>query len=727
MFLWIVACRPPELSDPSSTVPPFDTGSGGVVSTVPLGPSIGGGTLTFRVRSERATRLEVWRYTTPVDAAPVEVLALTRNGDPNGDLWEGSTPWSGDGDPLYYGLRAWGPNWTWDESWTPGSSAGWVTDVDGAGNRFDPNKLLLDPYGRESSHDPGQDWGRFTTGERRDEDSGPSAPKSVIVQVEPLARPPRRPPQDQVVYEVHLRGFTMLDPDVSEALRGTYAGAAMRAAELADLGVTAIELLPVHETNNDQNELTADASGDNYWGYSTYGFFAPDRRYAADQGPGGPTAEFRSMVEAFHAEGVEVILDVVYNHTAEGGTWGNAETAPLLSFRGLDNAAYYELADGGRGYRGDNGVGPNWNATHPIARDLVIDSLRYWSDTLGVDGFRFDLAPILNNTCATDCFSYGRDDPESILVRAAELDVLLIAEPWGATGEAYQGGNLPAGWAEWNDGYRDAIRADQNALGVVNVTPRQLVDALSGSQGRYGDDGRSPWSSVAYVVSHDGFTLADLYRCDAPDNDQEWPYGPSGGGSNNNLSWSQGGDEVQQRRVARSAIALMAVSAGIPMIVGGDELLRSQACNNNPYNLDSVATWIDWDGLRAENAGFEEFTRRMFAVRAAHPELRPSSWTRPVVYDTDGHVASDGYLDDPTRHAFALGYGDGSLLVLYNGWSDGVTFALPASPSGERWLLVGDTHEWLEAEHNVLDVPGALPDDQYLLGERSVAVLTDGG
>ncbi|MEQ1504436.1 MAG: alpha-amylase family glycosyl hydrolase [Myxococcota bacterium] len=739
-FPLAVACREPSTSDPADGVDPTTpvgpwTTPPGTTPPGTTGPTVGSDTVAFRVRSRNATRIEVWVYPAPTDAAAATIVPLTRSGD---DLWSADV----DRDALggvYYGLRAWGPNWGWDPAWVPGSEAGFVADVDGAGNRFDPNKLLLDPGGREVSHDPGPDLGPYTTGDRRAEDTGPFAPKSVLVEpADPPSPGVARPPEDAVVYEVHVRGLTMLDPDVPEDLRGTYAGAALRAPALAALGVTAIELLPVHETINDQNDLTDDASGDNYWGYSTLGFFAPDRRYAADQGPGGPTAEFRAMVEAYHAVGVDVYLDVVYNHTAEGGTWGNADVAPLLSFRGVDNAAYYELS-GVTGYRNDNGVGPNWNAVDPIGRDTVLDSLRYFATELGVDGFRFDLAPILGNGCATDCFSWEPDDPAGILARAAdELDVVLIAEPWGTNGETYRAGQFPVGWSEWNDGYRDAIRADQNLLNVRDTTLRSVVDGLSGSPGRY-DDGRPPSASVPYLVSHDGFTLADLYGCDASDNDQPWPYGPSGGGSNNNLSWDYNGDPVAQRRAARTGIGLLSVSAGIPMITGGDEVLRSQRCNNNPYNLDSVATWIDWAALDAENAAIREYTRKVLAFRGAHPALRPADWRDDtpgamVLYEPGGAVASNGYLDDPTRHALAVwldgapaGDDANAILVLYNGWSDGVTFTLPGAPSGDRWRLASDSHEWLEGEDNALEVgqETPLPEDRYLLGARSIAVLVD--
>jgi isoamylase len=541
--------------------------------------------------------------------------------------------------------------------------------------------------------------------------------------------------RDTVVYEVHVRGLTMNDPDVPEALRGTYAGAALKAPYLADLGVTAIELLPLHETTNDQNDLDpTSAAGDNYWGYSSLSYFAPDRRYASDRSPGGPTRELKAMVEAFHAEGIEVWVDVVYNHTAEGGTWGEPDTAPLLSWRGLDNAAFYQL-DGPTGYRGDSGVGPNVNVADPLARDLVLDSLRYWTDELGVDGYRFDLAAILGNACLASCFEFDAQDPDNVLNRAArEVDAHLVAEPWAIT--TWQGGRFPAGWAEWNDGFRDTVRADQNALGSVSVTPGQLANALSGSWDRFGDDGRKPWHSVNFVAAHDGFTHADLYACNDKDNDLGWPYGPSDGGSDYNLGWDQGGDPVAQRRAARTGMALLVLSAGVPMFNGGDEFLRSQRCNNNPYNLDSPGNWLDW-AWTDEGADFHVFTRELLRFRAAHPALRPDEYRPPGAItwlEPDGTEADPAYLDNVDNHALAMrldgpAAGDPALAiyVAVNGWTGGVTFQLPPAPSGGRWRIVADSHEWLEADRNVFE-PGTepeLPDDTYLLGGRSVVVLID--
>lgn len=736
----ILACRP-ESVEQVSTVPTWDT-TPPVTSpgtTAPAGPGVEGDQLVFRVPARHATRVEAWLYAEPQGADAVLRVVL----EPVGDRFVGSVPLSelqqAGIDTVWYGLRAWGPNWVHDPDWSPGSELGFRSDVDSQGNRYNPNKLLIDPWARELSHDPGTDWGPFASGDRRAEDSGPVAPKGLAL-LEPIAPPSPGPGtalRDTVVYEVHLRGLTMNDPDVPEALRGTYAGAALKAPYLADLGVTAVELLPIQETSNDQNDLDPDsAHGDNYWGYSTLAYHAPDRRYAADQSPGGPTRELRDMVEAFHAHGLEVWIDVVYNHTAEGGTWDGGDTAALLSWRGLDNSAYYEL-DGPSGYRNDNGVGPNLNVADPHARELVLDSLRWWSDGLGIDGFRFDLASILGNGCEQGCFSWEPDDPEGLLRRIdAEIDAKAIAEPWAVTPGTYQGGAFPGGWAEWNDGFRDLIRSDQNRLGIDDVTTGWLANAWSGSWDRFGDDGREPWHSINFVTAHDGMTLADLYSCNEKDNDQAWPHGPSDGGTDHDRAWDQGGDPAAQRHAARTGMALLLLSAGVPMFTGGDEFLRTQRCNNNSYNLDSSGNWLDWTAAEQQQ-GFTSFTRTLLVQRATHPALRPDTW-RPDDqvrwYAPDGAEASGGYLDDPNNHAIALRL-DGpaaqdparALFIAYNGWTDGVTFALPPAPSGQPWRILADTAPWLEGDHNAF-LPGdepPLPDDTYLVNGRSVVVLID--
>jgi glycogen operon protein len=655
---------------------------------------------------------------------------------------------AGLGDIIYYGYRAWGPNWTHDPAWTPGSEAGFVVDVDVAGNRMNPNKLVFDPYARELSHDPTnavhRDARVYRTGaEWRAVDSAPFAPKGVVLADAPPAPGPRPswPLRDDIIYEVHLRGLTAADATAG-ACAGTYAAAAAIAPRLAALGVTAVELLPVMETWNDANDVDpSSASGDNYWGYSTLSFFAPDRRYACDRSPGGPTREFVAMTHAFHEAGLKVFVDVVYNHTTEGGG------GSLYSWRGLDNAGYYQLDDAGTGFGNHTGIGGNTAAQSPVFRDLVVDSLRYYAEVLGVDGFRFDLAPILGNGCERSCFRFEPDDPAGILRRAADelpargegggAGVDLIAEAWGVGAGTYQVGRFPHGWAEWNGQFRDTIRQDQNQLGVTAVTLGWLADRLAGSPELFADDGRPPAASVNYLVSHDGFTLRDLYACNAKQNAQAWPYGPSSGGDDDNKSWDQGGDPARQRQAARTGMALLMVAAGVPMMTGGDEFLRTQGCNNNPYNLDSPAMWLDWTQLEAQR-GFHTFVTRLIAFRRAHPALRPAAWRgAPALtwHGADGQPLSGAAMDDPSRNVIVMRI-DGAatpgepargLFVAYNGGTASSRVTLSRFAPGTRFHRVADTASWMEGADNIA-APGsevALGGQIYDVHPRSVVLLIE--
>jgi len=700
------------------------------------------GDLVVRVASTRATRLEVWLYDTALGAPErLHVRLVPEASDPSvfaARVTAADLAGAGLGPPatIYYGLRAWGPNWPYDPSWTPGSGAGFVADVDADGDRMNPNKLLVDPYARELSHDPENpdnlDGNPYRTGPGwRDVDSAPVAPKGVVLPDAPapadVGPRPIRPLRDDVVYEVHLRGLTAGDP-AAGACRGTYAAAAARADELAELGVTAIELLPVQETNNDANDVdpTSDA-GDNYWGYATLAFFAPDRRYACDRTPGGPTRELQAMVRAFHARDIKVLVDVVYNHTAEGGG------GSLLSWRGLDDGAYYELSDDGYGFADQTGIGASTNATSGLFRGLVLDSLAYWHQTLGVDGFRFDEAPVLANGCDRGCYRWVGGDPGGLLRRIADDlparpagggdGVDLIAEPWGVGAGTYQLGSFPPGWSEWNGAFRDTMRADQNQLDVAPVTLGWLADRVAGSQELFHDDGRAPSAPVNYLVSHDGFTLHDLYACNGKHNDQPWPYGPSSGGADDNKSWDHGGDPVRQRQAARTGMALLALSVGVPMIEGGDEVLRGQGCNNNPYDLDSPAMWLpDPATVPPEAAAFRAFAARLLSYRRDHAALRPAAWPDGNTlgfYGAGGARIGGAIMDDPAQQFLAwrfAGAGDGvrSLYVMYDGGLDAVQATLPAPAGGASWVRILDTDAAFEAGGNFVEhVMGGLTYDVH--------------
>jgi glycogen operon protein len=704
-----------------------------------------GTTLTFRVRSAAATRIVADLFDTPTGAGEKTRLVLTRDasGTFSASVAVTAVRAAGIAGTVYYGYRAWGPNWAYDPAWAPGSAAGFRADVDSAGNRFNPNKLLLDPYAREVSHDPLRpgmtDLAVYASGAaNRTRDTGPVAPKGIVL---PATAPaagvkPARALKDDIVYEVNLRGLTMNDPSVSAADRGTYRGAAAKAGYLSSLGVTAVEFLPVQEFQNDTNDVDATGTtGDNYWGYMPLNWFAPDRRYAADRSPGGPTREFQQMVKAFHDAGIKVLLDVVYNHTGEDGvrTVGGEQVYNVLSYRGLDNPTYYSLSADRQTNVDNTGVGGNYNTYNPVAQDLIVDSLAYWKDTLGVDGFRHDLAPVLGNTCQHGCFRYSRDDPGTALNRLVRemparpatggAGVDWIAEPWALGDGTYQVGNFPAGWSEWNGQYRDTVRRDQNELGSAAVTPGTLATRFAGSSDLYGDDGRRPFNSVNFLVAHDGFTLHDLYACNTKNNGQPWPYGPSDGGSDQNDSWDQGGIAADQRRAARTGYGLLMLSAGTPMLTGGDETLRDLRCNNNPYNLDSSANWLGWSPT-AEQATFRTFAARLAAFRRAHPALRPVDFysggdgngngLAQLAWFTPAGVAPDAaYWSDPGNHALAWRI-DGTefadpapaVYVAYNGWSGDVDFVLPPPGAGRQWYRVTDTSTWAEGPDQVAS-PGA--------------------
>jgi glycogen operon protein len=710
--------------------------------------------ITFRVYSSRATRIEVWIYKTAVGAQPVVKYVMVKDA---ASVWSKTALVStlqnsyGLTGTVYYGYRAWGPNWPYSSSWTKGTGVGFITDVDNSGNRFNPNKLLLDPYAVEISQDPNTatcaDGTIYASGAtHRNKDSGPCAPKGLVLvdSATPIGVKPTRAFKDDVVYEVHVRGLTKQDTSIAAGLRGTYAGAALKAPALAALGVTAVEFLPIQETQNDTNDVDPNSDlGDNYWGYMTLNYFAPDRRYSADKTAGGPTKEWKAMVKAFHDNGIKVYIDVVYNHTGEGGAWGGTDGLTvynIASFRGLDNPTYYSLTNDLK-YSWDNtGVGGNYNTKNPIAQNLIVDSLAYWRDKLGVDGFRFDLASVLGNTCQHGCYNFDKMDAGNALNRiVADLPprpanggggLDLIAEPWAIGGNSYQVGGFPTGWIEWNGIYRDSMRKKQNQLGVATVTMGELASRFAGSSDLYGDDGRKPWHSVNLMVAHDGFTMRDLYAYNSKQNNQVWPYGPSDGGEDNNISWDQGGVALQQRKAARTGLAFMLLSAGVPMLTGGDEFLRTQFGNNNVYNLDSSANWLNYT-LDANATNHKTFSSRLIAFRKAHPALRPVNFYSSVDtngnvmeqlrwFKPDGAVADAAYFNSASNHAIAwridgseFGDSASAIYVAYNGWSGNVNFVLPWPGAGKQWYRVMDNATWNEGANTVV-APGS---ESFIGGE----------
>jgi glycogen operon protein len=717
------------------------TASYAAINTHNLGAkyNVAGSTITFRVYSSTATRMELDLF--PAGSGSNAAMTVLLAPDPNATgVWQTTVAVStitgaGITGSVFYGYRAWGPNWPYNASWTPGSSAGFIADVDAAGNRFNPNKLLFDPYALELSQDPKTatwtDGTIYASGALyRQVDSALNAPKGIVLPNGALSTgtKPTRAQKDDIIYEVNVRGLTNNDTGIAAAYRGTYKGAGLKAAYLASLGVTAVEFLPVQETQNDANDNTPGSNaGQNYWGYSTLNYFAPDRRYSSDKTPGGPTREFQTMVQAFHDAGIKVYIDVVYNHTGEGYKWSDGSTYNVLSYRGLDNPTYYELSNDNQNNYDNTGVGGNFNTYNPIAQNLIVDSLAYWYTTMGIDGFRFDLASVLGNTCTKGCFNYVKTDANNALNRIVReippraatggSGVDLIAEPWAIGGNSYQVGNFPTGWSEWNGVYRDTLRRAQNKLGNVAITPSQLATQFAGSASLFQDDGRSPWHSINFMVAHDGLTLNDLYKCNASNNTQAWPWGPSDGGTSNNDSWDQGGATVDQRAAARVGMAFLMLNAGTPMITGGDEFLRTLQCNNNAYNLDSVANWLNYS-WSTNQSNFNSFTKGLIAFRKAHAAFRPGAYgASSFSWYTPAGVAPDSaYWANSNNHALAYvlsGNGDtaSGIYVAYNAWSDAVSFKLPSPGTNKSWYRVTDACAWAEGPNQV-----ATPGNESLVG-----------
>jgi glycogen operon protein len=518
----------------------------------------------------------------------------------------------------------------------------------------------------------------------------------------------------------------------------------MKASYLASLGVTAVEFLPVMETQNDANDVSPDSdASQNYWGYATEDFFAPDRRYAYNKAAGGPTQEFQAMVQAFHNAGIKVYMDVVYNHTGEGALWNSSDptTANVYSWRGLDNATYYELTSDNQYYYDNTGTGANYNTYNPVAQNLIIDSLAYWNQAMGVDGFRFDLAAVLGNNClnqsyesaAPNCpdggFNFDASDPNVAINRilanftvrpaAGGSGVDLYAEPWAASGNgAYQLGNFPYGWSEWNGLFRDSMRQAQNELGNMTLSITQDANDFTGSSNLFQASGRSPWNSTNLIDIHDGLTLNDVYSCNGSNNSQAWPWGPSDGGTTTNYSWDQGvsagtGTASDQRRAARTGLAFTMLSAGTPIMQGGDEFLRTLQCNNNAYNLDSLGNWLNWS-WNTNQQNFDNYASRLIAFRLEHPALRPVTWytsSQVEWWEPSGQQADSSYWNNTSNYAIAYtvngsSFSDSnSMYIAYNGWSASVNFTLPQPPTGTNWYRVTDTCDWNDGP-NTFVTPG---------------------
>lgn len=764
-----------------------DAGFGWATQKYNPGATLSETTTTFAVYSANATKilLEIYSEKSGVDAIYDYWL---EKGDDN--YWRAEL--NGNLTNNLYAFRAWGPNWEFSEDWTRGNSeAGFVSDYDTNGNRFNPNKVLFDPYAKELSHDKSNpeilasvDTGIYGSGAdeeygtiRRNFDTGKFAPKSVIINDSTnYGTKPRIEQKDALIYEAHVRGLTNHSSsanlssilsgfdgfenvaDIPDNKRGTYAGAALMAPYLKALGINTIELLPVHETDNDCNP--DDGSGGNFWGYMTFGYFAPDRRYSSDKTYGGPTREFKEMVKSFHDAGIEVYLDVVYNHSGEGGYWSSEhkEKADLLSMKGLDNSSWYCICEDGAGFWETTGCGNNLRCDTPMVRQFILDSLGYWIDIMGVDGFRFDLAPVLGREQNGNGWSFSQSATtiKDIASLGEDRNVEMIAEAWDCQyPEGYQVGQFPNGWGEWNGRFRDSLR---KYVGAGNATEQGgITNYINGDYNNFYDQGGAH-KSVNFVVAHDGFTLADLCSYEGAGNAQNstltWPFGPSDGGNGDNNSLSFGTEQANKRQAARNYIALQMISRGVPMIVYGDEFSRTQNGNNNPYNIDSVATWNNYNMINTssphqvatgssgnyhnnfgtfandknKNGNFE-FMRYMLNLRANEPALRQSGYN--VTYDFKKEDGSSA-LSDGDRCIWIRIDGssvqDGSdYLVLSNMYTSKIDFTIPSASSGKVWKILVDTDNWAENSFNCFNESTQLPyyEEKYGVNPWSVVILKE--
>jgi len=692
----------------------------------PLGSSWDGEGVNFALYSEHAEKVELCLF----DASGKRETARVQLPEQTDMVWHGYLP-EVRPDQLY-GYRVYG---SYDPS---------------RGHRFNPNKLLIDPYSKQI--DGSLRWGDFHFGykpghrledlsyDRRDDALG--MPKSRVIDSAftwGTDTPPRIPWHQTLIYELHVKGFTMCHPDIPPKLRGTYAGLATAPVieYLTRLGVTSLELMPVHSFVDDRQLV--DRGLRNYWGYNSLGFFAPEPRYMATDS----IDEFKTMVKTLHSAGLEVILDVVYNHTAEGNHLG-----PTLSLKGIDNSTYYRLVpDNPRYYIDYTGTGNTLNMRHPRVLQLIMDSLRYWVLEMHVDGFRFDLAA----TLARELHEVDRLGAFLDIIHQDPVlsQVKLIAEPWDLGEGGYQVGNFPVGWTEWNDRYRDTLRSywkgDQGMVG-------DLAYRITGSSDLYAHSGRRPYASVNFVTAHDGFTLQDLVSFNEKHNEANGE--DNRDGNNNNLSWNCGVEgptdnpDIQALRAKqkRNFMATLLLSQGVPMIRSGDEVGQTQLGNNNAYCQDNPTSWLSWT-LKPEDRDFLTFVERVIALRKRHPVFRRRRffqgrpikgasvkdvlWLNPhgtEITDQEwndsalqclGMVLSGQGLDETDRRGRKIS--DDNFLVLLNAHHDDVPFSLPTYHSNARWMA------WMDTSKDA----GLMPSETYDAGAvyplqgRSMVVLKE--
>ncbi|MCA9516853.1 MAG: glycosyl hydrolase [Myxococcales bacterium] len=734
-----------------------------------LGPRVVDGGTSFTVYSEHATRIEVLLWGDADVEMPDHRVPLTRFGN----VW---SAWvEGVGYGQRYGYVAWGPNWPYDPKFTPGSDIGYVADVDADGNRYNPNKLLLDPYALGVDRD--FDWARSipATGHGRKRATWWAAGKSVVTKSDyqwsanEAAWQARRADPDapgngwheQIAYEVHVRGFTRI-PSSGTPHHGTFLALGEKADYLVDLGVTAVELMPVTEKPVDGG----------YWGYQPLSYFAPELTYCTATTPEGRLDEVKQMVDTLHQQGLEVWIDVVYNHTGEGGLWSQRptgfeakDTVSLYSYRGLDNRAYYALTADNQGYWPNTGVGNQTRTNAGPFKKLILDSLRFWVTEMHVDGFRFDLAPVLGAKDGDYDRWIGSD--ESVLREILEDPVLrahntrVIAEPWATGGDyAFALGRFPAsatepgiGWYEWNANFRDWWR------GFVNFDDHTLsgkegaVDGggtLTGSYDIFHGSARRPYHSVNFVTIHDGMTMYDVVSYDQKQNDcsplvpiccsePDSPWCDPSGGENNNRSRDWGADEAQKRALMRNFYVAMALSHGTPLLLGGDEWLRTQLGNNNAWtdSADTAANWFQWGAWKLEDERLRmvDFVSKLNRFRRARVnKLAPKDYGSGSPFEWHDESGA-GEPSWGSRHLMIRYTGaDGSreMLVLLNMERHDVGFTLPSG----SWARLVDTQKWFDdapyfaasgaatdvSANITLDDP-VIVDTSYVVKDSSIVVL----
>ncbi|HEX2228791.1 MAG TPA: glycogen debranching protein GlgX, partial [Candidatus Binatia bacterium] len=667
----------------------------------PLGATWDAKGVNFALFSEHATKVELCLFDSADAPRESERITLIERTD---QVWHAYLPEVLPGQ--LYGYRVHGP-------YEPST-----------GHRFNHHKVLLDPYAKGIGRDVrwadevfayrmGDPDGDLSFDER---DNAAYAPLGVVSDTAFTwgnDQPPRTPWHKTIIYELHVKGFTQLHPEVPERIRGTYAalGTDVVINHLRDLGVTAIELMPVHHFLKDR--ILLDRGLTNYWGYNTLGYFAPETRYCAPHIPQDAVQQFKMMVAALHAAGIEVILDVVYNHTAEGNQMG-----PTLSMRGIDNAVYYKLSpEDPRFYMDYTGCGNSLNVRHPRVLQLIMDSLRYWVVDMHVDGFRFDLA----STLARELFDVDRLGAFFDIIHQDPIlsQVKLIAEPWDVGVGGYQVGNFPVLWSEWNGKYRDIVRRFWKGDGG---TLNEFATRLSGSSDLYQNDGRKPYASINFITCHDGFNLQDLVSYNEKHNEANGENNQDG--ANDNNSWNCGAEGPTEDpainnlrwQQKRNLMTTLILSEGVPMLLAGDELSHTQQGNNNTYCQDNELTWLNWQ-LDNEKREFLEFVREVIALRRKQPvfqrrkffqgrsifgaDIADITWFEPSGKPMGEEAWSAGFnqcfgfalagdlIGDVDERGEAI-IGD-SILILMNAYHEAIPFKLPTTFRGQRWERVIDT------------------------------------